>query len=154
MFEILSRNIEDTLKIGYELGKLLKKSDLVCLSGQLGAGKTALVRGIALSKRVENEVSSPTFTLVNEYSSCPPIFHFDTYRLSCEQDFFDIGGEEYLDNGICIIEWAENILSALPTSFLKITISKQASNDNYRKFTFEAFDKYYENIIKKLKRRF
>lgn len=112
---------------------------LLFYPGDLGSGKTKFTEGILSYFNIENEISSPTFTIVNEYNSKIPIYHFDVYRLSDADEFFAIGGDEYLQNGICIIEWGELLESILPKNYLKISFSRDNTNDNIRTLTFEAF---------------
>ena len=100
----------------------------IALAGDLGVGKTAFVRGFASVISPTSLVRSPTFALVNEYRSrdnaMPPIFHFDMYRISSEDDLYSIGYDDYLDRGFCLVEWSENIPYALPDVFLRVTIEK------------------------------
>ena len=103
------------------------------MSGELGCGKTKFTEGVLKYFGLENEISSPTFTIVNEYhKDSVTIYHFDVYRLSDVEEFYAIGGEEYFSNGICIIEWGEIIKEALPKDYLKINFSKMEENDNKR----------------------
>lgn len=103
---------------------------------------------------LQNEISSPTFTIVNEYNATTPIYHFDVYRLSDVSEFFDIGGEEYLQNGICIIEWGELIETILPKNYLKISFSKDDTNDSIRILKFEAFGDRFDGYISTLQNTF
>lgn len=110
------------------------------MSGDLGAGKTKFTQGILKYFNLENEISSPTFTIVNEYTdSTIPIYHFDVYRLADIEEFYAIGGEEYFSKGICIIEWGELLENILPADYIKITINKDLENENYRKIIVETF---------------
>lgn len=102
----------------------------------MGSGKTKFTQGILDFFGLEDEISSPTFTIVNEYkNSNISIYHFDVYRLKDENDFLDIGGDEYLGNGICIIEWGELIKSVLPQNTIFITFEKDNSDENFRTIT-------------------
>ena len=106
---------------------------LLFLLGELGAGKTKFTEGFLSFWNLENEISSPTFTIVNEYSNGSfNIYHFDLYRLADIDEFYAIGGPEYFEKGICIIEWGELIESILPPSFTKVEIKKDKNNDNIR----------------------
>lgn len=99
----------------------------IALSGDLGVGKTALVRGFAAVVAPGAPVRSPTFALVNEYRtdrSMPPVFHFDMYRITSEDDLYSIGYDDYLDRGICLVEWSENIPYGMPDEFLRVLIEK------------------------------
>lgn len=118
----------------------LQLGNIIILSGDLGAGKTKFTQGILKYFNLENEISSPTFTIVNEYTdSTIPIYHFDVYRLADIEEFYAIGGEEYFSKGICIIEWGELLENILPADYIKITINKDLENENYRKIIVETF---------------
>ena len=147
-----SNSTKDTLNFGKKLASLLKKGDIITLTGELGAGKTKLTEGILSYFNLENEISSPTFTIVNEYSNDKiNIYHFDVYRLEDSSEFYEIGGEEYFDKGICIIEWAELIKDILPLEYLKISIIKDDLNDNKRIINLEPFGNRYKDLINNLK---
>ena len=136
-----SRSESETIETAMKIGKLLKKGDIVTLNGDLGAGKTAFVKGIAEYFGCTDSVTSPTFTLVNEYDGDIKIYHFDVYRLENpsldECDWMD----EYLfGDGICLIEWAENIKNIIPKNYVEINIIKKPEmGDDYREITFERF---------------
>lgn len=155
MYTFLSKNELETKQFARTLASNLKKGDILILSGDLGSGKTKFTEGILSFFGLENEISSPTFTIVNEYNNTTPIYHFDVYRLSDTDEFFAIGGEEYLQNGICIIEWGELIESILPKNYLKITFSKDESDENIRILKFDTygdrFDKYIETSLNTFK---
>ena len=115
LLKMVSSNLNDTLSFGKKLASKLSNGDLVVLSGELGSGKTKLTEGILSYFNLENEISSPTFTIVNEYiKNDINIYHFDVYRLEDSSEFYEIGGDEYFDKGICIVEWGEIIQDALP----------------------------------------
>lgn len=134
----LSKNEQDTKSFAKDFAKDLHKGDIIVLSGELGSGKTKFVEGILSYFGLENEISSPTFTIVNEYiSSTVPIYHFDVYRLSDVDEFYAIGGEEYFSQGICLIEWGEMIKEALPLHYIKINFEKDLENPDYRKLIIE-----------------
>lgn len=147
MYTFLSNNELETKKFAKILASNLIKGDIIILSGDLGSGKTKFTEGILSYFGLENEISSPTFTIVNEYSSTPPIYHFDVYRLSDVEEFFEIGGEEYLQNGICIIEWGELIEKILPKNYLKISFSKSNTNDNIRILKFDTYGDRFNSYI-------
>ena len=128
MFELISNSENETKKIAEQFAKQLKKGDIVVLTGDLGSGKTKFVEGILTYFGKEEEISSPTFTIVNEYSADENIYHFDVYRLEDVDEFYAIGGEEYFDKGICLIEWGEIIEEALPKHYTKITIEKDEND--------------------------
>jgi tRNA threonylcarbamoyladenosine biosynthesis protein TsaE len=122
---ILSTCEEDTLSAGKQIGSLLKRGSVVSLQGGLGAGKTVLTKGIALALGIEEVIVSPSFTLIQEYEGIRTLTHMDLYRLQGEEEFEQIGGEEYLySDGITVIEWAEKIADLLPdwTIFVDITV--------------------------------
>lgn len=119
-----SSSVEETVKAGYELGKQLKPGDVVCLEGDLGAGKTHFVKGVACFFGIAPEsVSSPTYTLIHEYSGELPIYHFDCYRLKSEQEALEIGAEEYFyGEGVCLVEWPDIIRSLIPEEAIRVNI--------------------------------
>ena len=121
------------------------------LNGDLGSGKTKFTEGLLSFWNLENEISSPTFTIVNEYS-CKNIniYHFDVYRLSDVDEFFAIGGLEYFNNGISIVEWGNIIEDIIPKDFIKITFLKDESNINLRILLFKGTSSNLENIIKEI----
>ena len=122
---IMTSSEEETEACGRELAESLAPGSVVALYGDLGAGKTAFVRGMALGLGVEESVSSPTFTIVNEYPGRIPLFHFDLYRLRDEGELFDIGWEDYLDRGgICALEWSERAEGAFGPDTVKVSIRR------------------------------
>ncbi len=130
---IISNSENETLEIGKKIATELKKGDIIVLTGELGSGKTKLTEGILTYFGLQDEISSPTFTIVNEYNTKEfPIFHFDVYRLSELDEFFAIGGEEYFEKGVSIIEWGEMIEEILPESYTKITFSRDLDKENLR----------------------
>lgn len=133
MYKFISKNENDTIEFANNLANQLKNGDIIVLSGDLGSGKTKFTQGILKHFDLENEISSPTFTIVNEYHKDKTnIYHFDVYRLTDSDEFYAIGGDEYLNNGICIIEWGEIIEDILPNDYIKISFSKDSENENYR----------------------
>ncbi len=123
--EFFSRSPSQTKRIGIRLGSMLDKGDLICLSGDLGAGKTTLVQGIAQGWGSSDPVTSPTFVLVNEYRKLnhPSLYHLDAYRLQNAPEALDLDLDRMLDHGVLVVEWPENILKALPKPCLWVTIS-------------------------------
>lgn len=123
MKEIITYSEEETKKIARDIASKIEKIKVIVLNGELGAGKTKFTEGFLSYFGLENEISSPTFTIVNEYKNNEiSIFHFDVYRLSDIDEFYSIGGEEYFSKGICIIEWGEIIQEALPKHYIKVDI--------------------------------
>ena len=105
----ITKNERDTEALGEEFAKSLKPGTVVALRGEMGAGKTVFVRGVAKGLGIDARVTSPTYTIVNEYNTTPPMFHFDLYRLGSADELFEIGFDDYLARGgICLIEWFEN----------------------------------------------
>lgn len=148
--QIVSNSAEETLKIGNNFAKILSKGDIIILSGELGAGKTKFVEGFLSYFNLSDEISSPTFNIVNEYvSNDINIYHFDLYRLESIDDFYAIGGEEYFDKGICLIEWGEFIESILPNDYIKISINTDYSNKDKRIFDISFPDKFVKGDILK-----
>lgn len=125
MKSIFLKNEEDTQILGKKLGKKLSKGMIVCLNGDLGAGKTTITKSIAKSMRIDEDITSPTFTIVNEYTDNEvPLYHFDVYRIGSSEEMYDIGFEEYINSeGICIIEWSNLIEDILPSERLDIVLS-------------------------------
>ena len=147
-FNVISNSTLETINIAKNLAKFLNPGDTVVLTGELGAGKTKFTEGFLSYYNLEDEISSPTFTIVNEYKSpLSTIYHFDVYRLADIDEFYAIGGEEYFDKGICLIEWGEQIEDALPLEHIKITFNKDEQNDDVRILNFEAFGEKYEKIL-------
>ena len=139
-FEIISNSEADTKKIAKSLASQLKKGDIIVLTGELGSGKTKFVEGFLSYFGLENEISSPTFTIVNEYDYKDfPIFHFDVYRLEDSSEFYEIGGEEYFEKGICLIEWGEIIQEVLPKNYIHVLFKKDESNENSRILTINQY---------------
>jgi tRNA threonylcarbamoyladenosine biosynthesis protein TsaE len=134
---IYTENEAATEAAGEKLAKHLKPGAVVAMYGDLGAGKTAFVRGMAQGLGLDARVSSPTFTIVNEYPGRVPLFHFDMYRLSGSDELFEIGWEDYLTRGgICTVEWSENVSDAFDSDAVTVTIEK--TGDLSRKITIEG----------------
>lgn len=128
-----SKSENDTKEFAKEFASNFKNGDVLVLSGDLGSGKTKFTEGFLSYFGLEDEISSPTFTIVNEYHKNDiNIYHFDVYRLEDSSEFYAIGGEEYFEKGICIIEWGEIIEDALPKKYIKIDFSRCPEDDNSR----------------------
>ena len=142
MEKLISHSENETKLIGKKFAEKLKKGDVIVLAGELGSGKTKFTEGVLEHFGLENEISSPTFNIVNEYiSKNINIYHFDVYRLEDEDEFYAIGGEEYFDKGICLIEWGEMIESVLPKKYIHITFNRNYENDDSREIVFEYIEK-------------
>lgn len=134
-----SYSYEDTIEIAKKIADTFKGGEFIAMYGDLGAGKTAFVQGIAKALGVMNHVTSPTFTIVNEYYGRLPLYHFDVYRISDPDEMYEIGYDEYVDgDGVCMVEWAELIEDLFPPEYIKITILKDTEKDfDYRKIIVE-----------------
>jgi len=135
--EFITNAPEQTEAVGAALGSKLSPGTVIAYQGDLGAGKTAFTRGVACGLGAKESVTSPTYTIVNEYLSGKyPLFHFDMYRLASSDDLFDIGWEDYLDRGgICAVEWSENVADAMENAIV-VTIEKLGEES--RRITIEG----------------
>ena len=135
--EFITNSPEETEKIGEKLAAVLTPGTILAYLGDLGAGKTAFTRGLARGLHCRDTVTSPTYTIVNEYiSGRLPLFHFDMYRLSSSEDLFDIGWEDYLERGgICAVEWSENVADAMGGA---ITVRIEKLSGEQRRITIEG----------------
>jgi tRNA threonylcarbamoyladenosine biosynthesis protein TsaE len=148
--EIRINGLKETEDFGIKLGKLLEPGDIVCLNGELGAGKTTMTKSIGIGLGVEEYITSPTFTLINQYRGRMPVYHFDVYRLENVEELYDLGFDEYFfGNGVCIIEWAEKIEKMLPEDRLVIDI-KNGKNIDERTLHISGHGPRYEELIKEL----
>ena len=130
---------KETEAIGEQFGRTVADGTVVAMYGDLGAGKTAFVRGMARGMGIDERVSSPTFTIVNEYLGERTLIHFDMYRLGSADELFDIGWEDYLARGaVCAVEWSENVEEAFYGDEIRLTIEK--TSDTSRKITIEGAD--------------
>ena len=153
-FKVISNSVERTKEIASKLAKYLKKGNVVIITGELGAGKTNFVQGFLESFNLEEDIISPTYNIVNEYTSAgTPVYHFDAYKLQDAYEFLQIGGEEYLEKGSSIIEWRQLILSVLPKEYIQIKMSKSEDDVNSRNLEFIAYgdSEEYMGILDKLK---
>ena len=151
-FEVYS--VDETTQLGIKLGKLLNPSDIICLTGDLGTGKTHITKGIAKGLGINDNITSPTFTIVNEYDSGRlKLNHFDVYRVSDPDEIHAIGFDDYIfSDAVSIIEWANYIEEILPNDLLHIKIEKDfVLGEDYRKITLTPYgERYY--YIKELKK--
>lgn len=137
----ISSCTEETEAVGIRIAKHLQIGDVIALNGDLGAGKTVFARGIARGLGVESIVASPTYTIVHEYSGKLPLYHFDVYRIDSIEDMEDIGYYDYINNGVCVIEWAEIISDILPAGYIHVQIDKIGENDRKIVVDFLSEDK-------------
>ena len=135
--EFITNSPEETEGVGLRLGKVLPGGTILAYEGDLGAGKTAFTRGLARGLGAAEQVTSPTYTIVNEYlSGRLPLFHFDMYRLASADDLWDIGWEDYLERGgICAVEWSENVREAMEDA---ITVRIEKLGEDTRRITIEG----------------
>lgn len=148
---IRTRQPEETVALGEKLGRLLKPGDVLALSGDLGAGKTTLTRGIAQGMGVDADIHSPTFTLIHEHPGPLPLYHVDLYRLSSEQEAEWLGIEDYLyGDGVTIIEWAKIIESILPDDRLDISLGMTGDTD--REIVLQTASPRMRKLIQELER--
>lgn len=135
---VITKSPEQTELLGKKLAAFLRPGDVIAYYGDLGAGKTAFTRGLAAGLGIREAVTSPTYTIVNEYlSGRMPLFHFDMYRLSSSEELFDIGWEDYLNRGaVCAVEWSENVQDAFFGDEIRVRIEKLG--DLQRKITIEG----------------
>lgn len=125
MIQVKSEAYETTKKIGLIIGQILEKGDILCLYGEMGSGKTAFTSGLAKGIGINDKITSPTFSIINEYEAQVPLYHFDVYRISNEDELFEIGYYDYIcGQGITVIEWAENIKEQLPDNRFDIYFNK------------------------------
>ncbi len=126
---IITNSEAETFDAGRALAGKLSRGGCVALCGDLGAGKTSFVRGLAAGLGVKSRVTSPTFTIVNEYPGDIPLFHFDLYRIKSEDELYEIGWDDYLDRGgIIAAEWSENAVHAFPAGTIRVSIEKTGCN--------------------------
>ena len=136
--QYISHSVSDTEAFGRQLAQQLHPNTVVACRGGLGMGKTALTRGIAQGLGYTGRVTSPTFTIVNEYLGETPLFHFDMYRVDARDARFDTGTEDYLERGgVCVVEWSENVADALPSDAIIVSIAR-GEKDNERIITVEG----------------
>ena len=148
MMQITTHSADETQALGQKLASRLAPGDVIAYFGDLGAGKTAFTRGLAQGLGITDPVTSPTYTIVNEYlSGRIPLFHFDMYRLSSSDELFDIGWEDYLSRGgVCAVEWSENVEDALPDAF-RGTIEKDADEPDTRHITITGGPRFEDPCL-------
>lgn len=151
MSKFISHNENETKEIASKLASKLDRGDIIVLSGDLGSGKTKFTEGFLSHWGLEDEISSPTFTIVNEHKKDDTnIYHLDVYRLADMGEFYSIGGTEYFTNGICVIEWGELIEDILPQNYIKISFSKDDNDYSIRYLDFKAYGERLTQVIKEL----
>ncbi|MGB7291809.1 MAG: tRNA (adenosine(37)-N6)-threonylcarbamoyltransferase complex ATPase subunit type 1 TsaE [Thermodesulfobacteriota bacterium] len=148
---IYSSSEEETIKIGEKLGKLLKPGSIVGLIGELGTGKTVLVKGIARGMNIQEEPNSPTFVIMNKYDGRTPLYHFDLYRITSAEELEGIGYEEYFyGNGVTVVEWSDRVKEIFPDKTIKIEITIPVEPDHkdetVRKINIEGKDRWLSSF--------
>ena len=139
---VVTRSQPQTVAVGCALGECLAEGDVLVLTGDLGAGKTQLTKGMAAGLGITDDVTSPTFTIVNEYPGRIPLYHFDMYRLADSDALFDIGWEDYLaGGGVCAVEWSEQVEDALPPESIRVSFQRRPEADDWRTITIEGGEK-------------
>lgn len=134
--QFVSHSTQETEQFGEEVAKSLRGGDVLAFTGSLGMGKTAFIRGLARGLGCRGRVTSPTFTIVNEYDGKTPLFHFDMYRLGSSDELFDIGWDDYLARGgVCAVEWSERVSDALPDDTIYVDIARGEEDENTRTIT-------------------
>ena len=148
MMQITTHSADETQAMGQKLASRLAPGDVIAYFGDLGAGKTAFTRGLAQGLGITDPVTSPTYTIVNEYlSGRIPLFHFDMYRLSSSDELFDIGWEDYLSRGgVCAVEWSENVEDALQDA-IRVTIEKDADEPDTRHITITGGPRFEDPCL-------
>ncbi|MHB1041399.1 MAG: tRNA (adenosine(37)-N6)-threonylcarbamoyltransferase complex ATPase subunit type 1 TsaE [Eubacteriales bacterium] len=142
---------EETVRVGKVLGALLEPGDLLCLSGDLGAGKTTFARGVALGLGIKGRVTSPTFILINEYPGKIPMYHMDVYRLDGPAGMDDLGYEEYFyGNGVTLVEWAEKVEKILPGERMDIYLAPSSKDSDAREITLKPRGGRYCRLVKEM----
>lgn len=153
MFQFKTHSPQDTYEMGKIVARLLLPGQVICLAGDLGAGKTLLVQGIAAGLDIEELVTSPTFTVVNIYEGMHTLYHFDLYRLDHPAELTDIGYYEYVfGSGIAVIEWPDKFPEEIPEERLWIEICRD-KEENERIFKIEATGQAYEKVCEELKEK-
>lgn len=149
MYSKILNDENETRKLTYKLGELVKPGDIICLIGDLGAGKTTFTQGLAKGMGIEDYVTSPTFTIIQEYYGRIPLYHFDVYRIMDACEMYDIGYEEYFyGQGVCVIEWAHLIKDVLPKDYLWIEIT--TIDEQKRKVDFKYTNDYYKKLVEEM----
>ena len=147
--KIIANNLKDTEKLGRIIAKCAEKGTVICLDGELGAGKTSLARFIAKELGVKDYIVSPTFTIIKEYEGRLPFYHMDVYRIDSEDDMYDLGYDEYIySEGVTVIEWSKLIEGILPDERIKIEIKR--INDTKREINIDGKGFIFEKLVSEL----
>ncbi|MDK2902380.1 MAG: tRNA threonylcarbamoyladenosine biosynthesis protein TsaE [Clostridiales bacterium] len=146
----ITKCAKETFALGKRIGQLLHEGDIIALDGDIGSGKTQMIKGIARGMDITDDITSPTYTIMNRYNGRLPLYHFDVYRLENPEQLYDIGYEEYFfDKGVAVIEWAERIRELLPARYMHIWIL-YGTDESQRIIDAEAIGPRYVEILEGL----
>ena len=149
LLQFKTKNAEETEQLGLKIGKLLRGGELIAMTGDLGAGKTTLSKALARGLEIDDYITSPTFTIVNEYSGRVKLFHFDVYRIADIEEMYDLGYEEYFySDGVCIVEWSNLISEILPENRINLDITYL--DENKREITISGTGEKFDSLVKGL----
>lgn len=149
MLQFKTNNAEETEHLGYKIGKALFGGEIIAMTGDLGAGKTTMTKALAKGLEIDDYITSPTFTIVNEYSGRLKLFHFDVYRIGDVEEMYDLGYEEYFySDGVCIIEWSNLIEEILPDDRINIDIAY--IDEISRQVTITGNGERFDSLVKEL----
>ncbi len=149
--DIISHSSAQTQRLGARLGELLQGGELILLDGQLGTGKTTFTQGLAQGLGITEIVNSPTFTLLKEYASQPPLYHFDLYRLDNPEEIVDLGFEDYFyGSGVCVVEWADKAEALWPTEHVRIRMKMMS--ETKRGLLFSATSARYSELLRQFQK--
>jgi tRNA threonylcarbamoyladenosine biosynthesis protein TsaE len=148
--KVITKNTEETYKLGIDISRMLKVGDVINLNGDLGAGKTYFTKGIAKGLGIDDYITSPTFTIVNEYEGRIPLYHFDVYRINDIREMYETGFDEYIyGHGISVIEWGDIISDIIPDYAIKINIRRLDENTREIEIDDKGRFKGFEKSIDK-----
>ena len=151
MYVIKTSSPLETAQVGEKLAAFLGAGDVICVNGDLGAGKTMLAQGVARGLGITDAVTSPSFTLINEYSAHLPFYHMDVYRLGSSREIEDLGCEEYFyGSGVTLVEWAERVKEYLPEERLDINIKRIPGAEDLREITMIPLGERYRSLVEEL----
>ena len=152
VYRVKTESEEATLKLGEELGKSLRLPCTIILTGELGAGKTTFVRGLAAGLDVTDDISSPSFTLLNLYKGRLEVYHFDFYRLEEPEELWDLDLDEYFyGSGVALVEWGDKFPTLLPEEYLEVNLSPAGDSPYHRRITFHPRGGCAESLVRELK---
>lgn len=152
--KVVSHSPQQTVQIGMALGEIIRSGSVICLEGNLGAGKTQFAKGVARGLGVADHVTSPTFTIINEYEGRLPFYHIDAYRLEDPDEAYELGMEEYIfGEGVTLVEWPERVSPLIPDEHLVVKIRVSGFEEDSRELEFFSRGRIYQEIIDELTAR-